>query len=202
MKTKILKLSVLLLLFSFITAGCQKDDIFELNIGDENAVIQKEIDGIEFKFCLLNEQGDPSTVFEEGENFTFHFSFKNLKEDTIIVTTEFVYDEFFRVYQVIETEHIDKGKPWSGIWCDFSLAPREIPVAPNSSSELLSPWMPKGEIYDYYPLCVTGRDALPTGVFITRFDLNFHYKINGKERIIDDLKFKINFEINQNHNHE
>ena len=196
MKIKIFKLSVIILLFSFISAGCQKDDIFELDIGDENAVILKEIDGIEFKFCLLNEQGEPSTIFNEGENFTFQFSFKNLGKDTIIVTTEFVYDEFFRVYQVIGTEHIDKGKPWTGIWCNFSLAPREIPVAPNTSSELLSPWMPVGEFYDYYPLCVSGKDALPAGEFITRFDLNFQYKKNGKERVIDDLKFKINFEIN------
>jgi len=198
MKIKILKLSVIILLFSFISAGCQKDDIFELDIGDENAVIQKEVNGIEFKFCLLNEQGEPSTIFDEGENFTFQFSFKNLKEDTIIVTTEFVDDEFFRVYQVIGTEHIDKGKPWSGIWCDFSLTPQELVISKMDTGIISIPWTVDRGTMSYSPLCSfkTKKKPLNIGRYQTSFDLNFHYKIDRKERIIDDLKFKINFEIN------
>ena len=195
MKIKILKLSTVILLFAFISAGCQKDDVFELQIGDENAVIEHEVDGIEFKFCLLNEQGEPATVFNEGENFTFQFSFKNLKTDTVIVTTEFVYDNFFRVYQISENELVDKGKPWTGIWCDYSGRPQEIKVVPNTISQLNSPWNLVENIYDYYPLCVRGKDDLAIGKFITSFDLKFHYQISEKERIIDNLKFKINFEI-------
>ncbi len=46
MKCNILKLSTVILLFAFISAGCQKDDIFEIQIGDENAVIEHEVNGI------------------------------------------------------------------------------------------------------------------------------------------------------------
>ncbi len=83
MKQKILKLSTVILLFAFIGAGCQKDDIFELEIGDKDAVIVKEVDGVEFKFCLLNAQGEPATVFDEGENFTFTFSIKNNRKEQL-----------------------------------------------------------------------------------------------------------------------
>ncbi|MDR0700655.1 MAG: hypothetical protein LBG28_15770, partial [Tannerella sp.] len=35
-------------------------------------------DGVEFRLCLLNEQGEPSIVFKEGENFSFRFEMENL----------------------------------------------------------------------------------------------------------------------------
>ena len=42
MKTKVVKLSVVLLLLAFVTAGCQEDeDLFEIQIGDKNAVTTK-----------------------------------------------------------------------------------------------------------------------------------------------------------------
>jgi hypothetical protein len=37
-------------------------------------------DGVEFKLCLLNEQGEPAVVFREGENFSFRFEMENLRE--------------------------------------------------------------------------------------------------------------------------
>lgn len=192
----IFKLSTVILLFSFITAGCRKDDIFELDIGDENAVIQHQVNGIEFKFCLLNEEGEPATVFNEGENFTFQFSFRNLKKDTIIVTTEFIYNEFFRVYQVSGDNLIDKGKPWTGVWCDFSLNPQEFILTPNKMVTMQFPWILNVNSINFSPLCSNIKlEHLDIGKYLTGFDLNFHYQLNGKENIINKLKFKINFEI-------
>jgi hypothetical protein len=37
-------------------------------------------DGVEFKLCLLNEQGEPAAVFREGENFSFRFEMENLRK--------------------------------------------------------------------------------------------------------------------------
>ncbi|MDR2041600.1 MAG: hypothetical protein LBP98_04700, partial [Tannerella sp.] len=37
-------------------------------------------DGVEFRLSLLNEQGEPSVTFREGENFALHFEMENLRE--------------------------------------------------------------------------------------------------------------------------
>lgn len=196
MKTKFLKFSPVILLFAFLIAACQKDDVFEIKIGDVNPVIVQEVNGIEFTFCLLNEQGEPATVFNEGENFIFQFSIKNLKKDTIIITTEFINDEFFRVYRLSGDNPLDLGKPWSGIWCEYSLEPHEIKVAPSKTSKVQSPWNFFGDFYDYYPpLCVTGKENLTEGEYLTGFDLDFHYKLIDESYNINNLKFKINFKI-------
>jgi hypothetical protein len=42
----------------------------------ENAVIQT-VDGIEFKFCLLNKDSVPATTFNEGEIFNYYVAVKN-----------------------------------------------------------------------------------------------------------------------------
>src|SRR5690554_6607890 len=107
MKTKKLRsITIILLLLPLCVVnfgtGCGQDDeiLWEISTESETSVIQNTVADIEFKFCLLNEAGEQATVFNEGENFTFQFSFKNLKNDTIIVTTEFINDDFFRVYQI------------------------------------------------------------------------------------------------------
>jgi len=159
MKHKVLKLSTVILPIiigiAFISAGCQKDDdIFELQIGDENAVIVKEVDGIEFKFCLLNEQGKPATVFNESENFTFQFSFKNVITDTIIVTTEFINKDFFRVDKINGSMLINKGKPYTGTWCNFSGEPKNYKLDLNAEKTIKCPWVFHNNM-DIYPLCVS-----------------------------------------------
>lgn len=119
MKTKIV-FSVFLSLFIWIgIIGCSDDNeiVLEITPDSKNAVIQKEVDGIKFEFYLLNEEGISTTVFNEGENIIFSFSFKNNLQDTIIVSTDFIDTNFYRVYQ---SNNIDLGKPWTGLWCEFS----------------------------------------------------------------------------------
>lgn len=101
MKTTLLKISFIFLLLGLMGAGCEKDDeiLWEISPESKTAEIQKEVDGIEFSFCLLNEKGESATVFIEGENFSFNFSFKNKMQDTIVATTEFISSNFFRVYR-------------------------------------------------------------------------------------------------------
>ena len=77
MKTK-KKTLFLSLLFLWITTGmtsCNKDDdqLWEISPDGKQAVIERKINGLAFKFCLLNEKGEPATVFKEGENFSFYF---------------------------------------------------------------------------------------------------------------------------------
>jgi hypothetical protein len=198
MKTTILKFSALLLLFSLIGAGCEKEeDLFELQIGDKDATLIKEVNGIEFKFCLLNEQGEPATVFNEGENFTFQFSITNFKKDSIIITTEFINDEFFRVYRMTGDSKSDMGKPWTGVWCYYSGEPKEFILQSSKIKSLQCPWVLTVKEKPDYPLCVSeSKDYLGRGEYFTSFNLNFHYIFNNESVIIKEKEFKINFKIN------
>lgn len=196
MKTTILKLSAFILLFALMGAGCEKDDelLLEISPNSETAVIQKEVDGIEFKFCLLNEKGEPATVFKEGENFLFNFSFKNNTSNTIIVTTEFINQNFYRVFR--SSSNTDKGKPWTGLWCQYSLSPQEITLEQSNSKELRCPWILDERNTPDYPLCMSmSKDLLNKGEYFTSFTLDFHYTSNGKTKVIKDITFKILFQI-------
>jgi hypothetical protein len=89
MKTKILKLAAI---FLFLTGSvsCQKENtdsinFYEITIGCENPVINYVNNGIEFNFYLLNEQGKPSTIFNEGEKFSFYFKIKNINNGDLQV---------------------------------------------------------------------------------------------------------------------
>lgn len=196
MKTKILKLSVFILLFALMGAGCEKEEelLWEISPDSKTAVIQKEVDGIEFKFCLLNQKGEPATVFNEGENLFFNFSFKNSSSNPVIATTEFINQNFYRVFRL--SDNTDMGKPWTGLWCQYSLSPQEINLEPNNSKELCCPWLLVGGNTPDYPLCMSmSKDVLNKGEYFTSFVLDFHYVSNGKAKVIKDITFKITFII-------
>jgi len=196
MKNAILKISFIFLSLSIMGVGCEKEDelLWEISPDSKTAVIQKEVDGIEFKFCLLNEEGEPATVFNEGENFAFNFSFKNKMQDTIVVTTEFISSNFFKVYR--SQDNNDMGKPWTGVWCNYSLAPQEINSAPSNTKQLYCPWILTQDTAPEYPLCMSeSKDYLAKGKYETFFDLDFHFTMGEKKKIIDNITFKINFEI-------
>jgi len=198
MKPVIIKTSLIIFLLSFISVGCKKSNesptLLQITPESENAIIEYETNQIEFNFCLLNEEGQPGTVFNEGDNFSFSFSFKNNSPDTIIVTTEFINSDFYRVYQ--SDTNIDMGKPWTGIWCEFSGMPQEIKLKPSSIFQLRCPWILNDNNYPNYPLCMAeSKEPLFKGEYNTSIDLDFHYSKNGKVTIIDQLKFKINFKV-------
>lgn len=196
MKKVIIKINLIILLLCCISAGCKKSkeslSLLEINPNSQDLIIQKESNNIEFKFCLLNENGQPTTVFNIGENFIFSFSFKNKSQETISVTTEFINSDFFRVF--LSQNSLDMGKPWTGVWCEFSGMPQEIKLMPDSSMQLSCPWILTEKNIPVYPLCMAeSKDPLMQGEYYTKIDLNFHYSINGKETIINNLEFKINF---------
>jgi len=75
------KIKYLLSIFLFIFAGIEcssdiltKDSVSEISPQSKQQYIKQTVNGVTFKFCLLNEQGKEATVFNEGENFTFYFS--------------------------------------------------------------------------------------------------------------------------------
>jgi hypothetical protein len=203
MKARTLKLlliyTLLLPLCAAIFCGCEQDEIgpWEIFPDSETTVVQNVVDGIEFRFGLLNEAGEAATVFNEGENFTFLFSIKNRKLREISYTYEFIVDDFYRVYRTSSNELIDMGKPWTGIFCEFVLTSHESRLKANSESQIKCPWVVTETNKPGYPLCMGGesKDFLTVGEYVTSFDFDFHYKINNQEKSITGETFKINFKV-------
>lgn len=194
MKTIILKLSTLVLLFGFITAGCKKDDFFELQIGDKNAVITHEVNGIEFKFCLLNELGQPATIFNEGENFYFQFSIKNNNNEAIGFQYDFINSDFFK----IKSKTNDYGKSWQSIFCQYiAQIPSDYIIKSNETKSLWLPWIITNDnSKNIFPFCpTTEKLALKTGNYYTELNLMFNYTIKQSEHSLTGKKFKINFKV-------
>jgi len=165
----------------------------EISPDSKSQVIEKEIDGIAFKFCLLNEQGEPTTIFNEGENIIFSFSLKNNLKENISIPTQFINDDFFRVY---ENKNTDMGKAWTGTWCNFSNEKMIIELFPSEQKELNCPWRLSDIFQADYPLC-KGDDMnpLPQGEYFTSLHFNLLYTVEGKQESIKNVIFKINFKI-------
>ncbi len=182
-------------LLAFATVGCNKEEeiILEIALNSNKTVIDKEINGIVFKFCLLNKDGQSSTVFNEGENFSLCFSIKNLLKDNIKFKTDFINSNFYRIYN---NKHIDMGKPWTGIWCEFKISPQNIHLSPNNIKEFKCPWKLTTKNQPDYPLCMgQSKEDIPKGDYYTIIKTDFNYIINGKKQSIKNINFKINFKI-------
>ena len=204
MKQKILKLSTVILLFAFISAGCQKDDdIFEIQIGDENAVIEHEVNGIEFKFCLLNEQGKPATVFNEGENFTFQFNIKNFRNESLPFY-DYGYlkqSDFFSV----RSSNKSYGQPFNFVGYQITKEMRwlldEEYLNDNTlpSYEFSVPWKDDRENWQLLWGVFEGmnQELLDKGRYYTQFSYQFTFGDRNEEPELKTnlLTFKINFEI-------
>lgn len=188
MKTKTILFSIFALFLLIGGTGCEKTLDTDIN----SAVIEKKVNGLAFKFCLLNEQGKPATVFKEGENFIFNFSIQNFSQNPIFVSTHFVNNDFYRVYK---KDNTDMGKPWSGIWCEFSLTPQEITIAPNEIRLLNCPWRLTESNQPDYPFCMNESiNILSKGEYYTFINTQFDYAVNSKNQSVK-LNFRINFEI-------
>ncbi|MDX9811784.1 MAG: hypothetical protein RBU28_05320 [Bacteroidales bacterium] len=198
-KNQVFILSVISVVFLIAASGCRKevdDQLFlEISHGGGRTVLQKELEGIDFKFCLLDDEGDSTTVINENENFTLSFSFKNNNSDTIIVTTGFINDDFYRIFKSDDNQ--DMEKPWTGVWCDYSGYPREIKLAPFSYKSFNCPWVLTESSLPEYPLCMgESRPYLPKGEYYTRVKLGFRFTINKEEYFIDNTVLRINFLVN------
>ncbi|MCK5907398.1 MAG: hypothetical protein KAG37_07395, partial [Flavobacteriales bacterium] len=132
MKTRILTLSIML----SVIFGCSKSTqlpSLEIHPNGDKTTIEQKLEGVSLKFCILNQYGEPATVFNKGENFTFNFSIYNHEKDTTKISTDFINDDFYRVFNT--SENSDMGKSWTGVWCNYSLQPQEIKVPPSQNRE-------------------------------------------------------------------
>ena len=105
------------------------------------------------------------------------------------------------VYQ----EETPLGKPWQSIWCEFRGFNHNFEIPKNQPYEIILPWRSNPE-YDFRHIkrkmfCLQNlengnlNDLLSKGVYSCRFRMDFLYKKNGKDEIIKDLFFELNFKI-------
>ena len=197
MKLKIIKSYLYYLGLIIILTGCQDDEhFFEINIDAPIAAIQKEVDGVEFTFCIVNNKGEAATVFEEGENFSFYFSIKNNRKESL----PFYDYSFYNLNDFCEVNSSNKsyGKPFKYKGLTYSddikyLHPGE------DTYKFLSPWSDDRENWVYFWSEFEGNNqpSLPKGIYYTEFSHAFIFDVTRwePELITDKIKFRINFEI-------
>jgi hypothetical protein len=193
MKTTILRISVFLLLLSLMGAGCEKEEelFWEISPNSKSAVIQKEVNGVEFKFCLLNEQGEPATVFNEGENFTFLFSSRNKRKDTLYFDRGIIGLPDFCEVKNHTGEQI--GSPFMKPVLQELIGRGAYPFQPQREYVFEVLWSDGRQEWKKWHGIFNGTNqiALPKGKYYTQFA----YQFNFGSLKTDLLSFKINFEI-------
>jgi len=200
MKTSLLKFSILFLLLCLMGAGCEKDDDFlERQVGAENPVILKVVDGVEFKFCLLNEQGEPATVFNEGENITFHFAIKNNRLESLPFYDYGYYES--KDFLAVKSEGKSYGQPFAfkGYSTTEELRWLRSGVSDELSYNFMVPWHDERDEWQlhwgYFES--TKQPLLKKGTYYTQFAYNFTFGMPNKKPELKTglISFKINFEI-------
>ncbi len=201
MRAIVLKISCLILLLSLMGAGCEKEEelLWEISPTNKSTVIQKEVDGIEFKFCLLNEEGVPTTVLQEGENFSFYFSVTNNSNENFYFYPGYAYSEendFCKVYRLLQ---IDEGKPFIFKGTDL-IGTGAYPFEIGESYIFEQPWIDNRVSswrwkYGYYESA--NQKPLPIGDYFTGFQYHFQFERSGDRPSLSTgtLKFRIQFKI-------
>jgi hypothetical protein len=218
MKTlKILFLSILLLVIVFSQSSCEnlfnndsKDEYkWVVNLDDEQKMIRKSVEDIEFTFSLLNEDGDTTNVFNEGENFFFYFSMKNNRgEKMYTLDMPVPGDDFCKVYNS-DNKYI--GKPYDVKGAQHTSLGHPFPD--SSIIESKFPWTYDKELWDsiyskmteetpgflYKGLFIetTYQEPLSKGKYYTMFSHGFEFSSTDDKAdlLTEELTFKINFEI-------
>jgi hypothetical protein len=111
MKAKILKLSLILLLFGFTTAGCQKDEIIDVRYP------------FKLQYAIHNEEGQEVKRIKEGENFYIYFSIENISENDSPIDDHYLFgnDELFKVFQRSTSNNISYIAGLQLLGCDENL---------------------------------------------------------------------------------
>lgn len=193
--------------------SCQKESIeqsaIELMIEGMQKVITVENNGVGIEFCLLNENGEPATVFQEGENFKFHLAINNhVESDTALyIVSDFIYNQ--ALFKVFNRTDSTIGKPWETSMClEISDGVNQIYAGEKWIME--SPWIEtqvfkgtdESDNIKHLQCYFSGLSMkpLPIGKYFTELSQQFclgKYSSHPHSEFVctDLLTFRINFEI-------
>jgi hypothetical protein len=199
------KLKQIFILTCFcVSLSCSKESDhrqeyhWEIGIDGATSIIDGNIEGINFKFCLLDEQGRPFTEFLHGENFSFYFEMINYrKSDSLALDGGLLgslYDNGFGGVVMSGSTHFSFDRPE----CPDSLLPL---CGKNNRYSLTAPWNDDGNDRWTVGVCSVvnlHRTPLSRGIYSTEFTRTFDFvDIHGNPSAlsIGPLIFKINFEV-------
>lgn len=183
----------------FFTKEKDEDYKFEIKAGSDQKVIRETVKGIGFRFGLFNEDSQAATTFAQGENFLFNLNITNETDETIQIQVPVVHTDFFKVYR--KTDNQFAGSPIQGVWCEYSNMPENYESEPGYSLVFKHPWEPEEDesITKYYPFCSQKENnTLKKGEYFTKLKFNLEYSSANNNALtkINDVIFKINFQIN------
>jgi hypothetical protein len=164
--------------------------IFLLNTGCQKETLEVPI---ELELHLLDEDNVSTKLFQEGENFRFRFTIRNMSSNDIGYIPDFINEDFFRVYRLDNFEGmVSKGKPYENLFCEFSGANFLIPGGEELHFEIS--WIPS-EDFCCPPFCkVNANPVLTKGKYFTFIEGPFNF-IYQKNPVSIDKQFKIDFEV-------
>ena len=193
-------INCLIIMLCFVFLGCTEDEntdggIWEIPINSIKPTIEIAKGDFAFKFCLLDDNNNPSTKFKEGENIHFYLSLENLSKEEIILEDKFFAPDFFMIYN---EENKEVGKPFTGVFCTFEMGglPRWVEIKPDETVSFHLPWTVKlGEwVYaDTYPFCLVESDKEPlkVGKYSCKVPINLDYTQKGKGKMLLIINFEI-----------
>jgi hypothetical protein len=196
MKSSFLKRVALILLISIMGSGCTMEDmLYGVVVENENGMLKKAVNGVEFSFCLLNEKGEVTTVFRQGENFSFQFLIKNKTDESLPFYDYGFYNtyDFFTVRSGADY----LGKPMK--FLKYSPVAEIREMAPDATETFSVPWQEERSEFQQMHGYFEGlnQPLLPKGKYYTKFTYNFKFGYPGKAPKIETGKmtFIINFEV-------
>ena len=194
--TKIFLILSLVFATIAITACESKDD----GLFDSQAqVVEKEIDGIAFKFCLLNEKGEPATVFKKGENFSFYFSVTNKTEEELFFFPDFAYSNENGFCEVFSSDNQKIGKPFICLYY-AKIGIGAYPFNAEESYVFRQQWEDKRNSiwhWKYGSYESNHQKPLPKGDYFTEFQSRFRLEHQHKDtnNLDTTLTFQIKFKV-------
>lgn len=185
---KILFFAVALFLMGMVVAACSsEEDVVDMN---------EEYGDIKLNFSLLNENGEETTIFKEGECVCFDLEIINNSNSDFVYCLNFdggdlvLDNDFFCVY----TEKGERiGTPWTGMFCEMSLQKKwHIPA--KTTHHVRCSWLGSSVFTITHPLCKFEESPhLAPGVYKTAFDVKYRASSNATKLI--DKKFNVKFRV-------
>jgi len=181
--------------------GCEEENdlYWEIKPDSKTSVIEIRVDGISYKFCLLNEAGEAATVFDEGENFSFYFSVTNNRNEDFYFDPDYARSNKNGFCRVHTTENSDLGKPYELLYALLVGSPA-YPFYSGDSYVFEVPWRDDRDSVWFWQKGTyesTHRELLEKGSYYTGFKYSFDFVGVGNEPDLrtDTLGFSINFKI-------
>ena len=140
-------------------------------------------DDIQVKYCLRNEQGEETTVFNYGENIIFELTLYNNGKYTVCLPDEVTLFSIYSTFQVYSIDGKYIGTPYSTAKKQF------IPVIISSGKkrQYQSCWMVHWEDMNFPIFPIELKEPLPKGTYYSYFQLDLN----------DDIsQCKVSFTIN------